>query len=384
MNIRKSIPQSVLGFLKYAVVWWVGTWVDIFVIYILVVKLGYPLYFSATIAFITAATHNFILNKIWTFRSAWGLYKRQYMKFLLVSVLGLGLTLMCMAIFVEFFQLPIIMAKLITSVIVLSWNFLANKYWTFALRLYLHYEPSGKIYPLRLSIIIPAYNEANRILDTLTAIESWRKNSWQKDTVEIIIVNDGSTDTTSELIQRHSLDTRIIEFKENRWKWAAVAEWVSQAKGHYSLIFDADNSTPITEVEKLFTFVGKYDLIVGSRYKEESSIIYRQNIIRRSISRIGSCIIQAILIEDIHDTQCGFKLFETDKGQAIFRKQRIYRWGFDIEMLFLARAFGFAIREVWVEWKNNPDSRFRAFRDSIRTFSELVSIKFFAWFGGYN
>lgn len=99
------------------------------------------------------------------------------MKFLLVSVLGLGLTLMCMAIFVEFFQLPIIMAKLITSVIVLSWNFLANKYWTFALRLYLHYEPSGKIYPLRLSIIIPAYNEANRILDTLTAIESWRKNS---------------------------------------------------------------------------------------------------------------------------------------------------------------------------------------------------------------
>jgi dolichyl-phosphate beta-glucosyltransferase len=382
MNILKNVPQSVFGFLKYAIVWWIGTWVDVFIVYILAIRLEYPLYWSTAIAFVAAASNNFVLNKIWTFRDVWGRYKRQYMKFLLVSTLGLWLTLISMGILVELLHFPIIVAKLTTSVIVLSWNFLANKYWTFATKLTLDYIDSGSKYPLFLSIIIPAYNETHRISYTLSLIAEWKTKSPFSDSIEIIVVNDGSTDNTSDIVREHPLWAQLIENSENRW--AAVATWVSNANGKYALIFDADSSTPITEIEKLLPYVDKYDFVIWSRYKESSIIRKKQSLFRRFISRSWSVMIQSILIDDIQDTQCGFKLFHTDKGRAIFEKQKIYRWGFDIEMLFLARSFGFSIKEIWVEWTNSPDSRFRALRDSLRTFYELISIKFFAWFGGYN
>ena len=384
MSFFWNIPASIKSFLKYAFVWCIGTGIDIALVYLLVVRLGYTLYFWTLVAFVVAATNNFILNKFWTFHDTGGRYKRQYMKFLMVSIMGLILTLFCMGILVEFFGLPIIISKLLTSWIVLSWNFLANKYWTFASALTLQYIPSAKQYPLFLTIIVPVYNESRRIEHTLSLLEAWRQDFSQPTSVEILLVNDGSIDTTWEIIRSHFPAVRLVELEKNIWKWWAVAQWVYNAFWQYSLIFDADSSTPISEIEKFLPRIHEYEFIIGSRYTEESNVIHKQNHFRRFISRMGNILIQAILIDGIRDTQCGFKLFETDKWRAIFERQKILRWWFDIEMLFLARAFWFRILEIGVVWNNDTNSRFRAIRDSGRTFFELLSIKFFAWFGGYK
>jgi hypothetical protein len=156
----------------------------------------------------------------------------------------------------------------------------------------------------------------------------------------------------------------------------AIAYGIEKAKWRFTLLYDADSSTPISECNKMFELSKDSDFIVGSRYLNNSLIEEKQSIPRRIISRIGNTIIRFILIEDIQDTQCWFKLLHTDKARAIFKKQKITRWWFDIEMLFLARAFGFTITELWVIWKNDPHSKFRAFRDSLRTFSELIRIKY--------
>lgn len=361
-----------------------GTGVDVLLVYGLVIVLHFPLYLGTTIAFVVAASHNFVLNKLWTFHDRGWRYKRQYVKFLFVSCIGLGITLFIMALLIEVWGIQIILSKLITSIIVLAWNFLANKYWTFGKKLEIVYEQSTKKYPLMLSIIIPAYNEEKRIAHTLDSILEWKKSFSYENSIEIIVVNDGSTDDTSIIVRNNFSNIRVIELPENNWKGFAVAQWVMQAEWEFGLIMDADNSTPISELDKLFPFLQQYDIVIGSRYTRNSMITEKQGLFRRLVSRIGNILIQSVLIDGIEDTQCGFKLFHTDKAKVIFQKQRIHRWGFDIEMLFLAKAFWFKILEIWVEWKNNTNSRFRAIRDSLRTFYELVSIKFFAWFWGYK
>lgn len=381
------IPSSLFWFLKYAIVWIVGTSIDVGILYILAVVFDILYIISTVIAFIFAATNNFLLNKIWTFgdKNAW--YKRQYIKFLTVSVIWLGLTLLCMGFLVEIIHLPIILSKLLTSGIVLLWNFLANKYWTFAGRFSLKYSITHASYRYELSIIIPAYNESNRIKNTLDQINMWRNNPCNYISVEVLVINDGSTDDTEKIVQEYIKNNnyiRLINLPDNVWKWWAVACWVNYAQWRYSLIFDADASTPVTQIDKILPYRTKYDLVIGSRYLVTSNVEKKQSWLRRFISRFGNFLIQTILIDWIQDTQCGFKMFDTDKWRAIFWLQKIQRWWFDIEMLFLARAFQFTIYEVWVEWNNDVDSKFRAIRDSWRTFYELLVIKFSAWFGGYN
>ncbi len=384
MNILSKVPNTVYRLLRYAIVGSLGTWIDIFIVYLLVIGLQYPLFLGTAIAFITAATNNFLLNKIWTFGDVAGKYRRQYIKFLIVSTLWLWLTLVLMWLFVNILFISILWAKLWTSWIVLSWNFLANKYWTFASKLSLRYKHTGKYYPMFLTIIIPAYNESKRIEATLDMITSWKDNSAYSDRVEVIVVNDGSTDDTSRVVRGHRLWATLIEWEVNQGKWAAIAQWVMIANGKYSLIFDADGSTPIREIEHFLPFIDHYDVMIWSRYSVTSNLVKKQSIFRRIVSRIWAFMVQWILLDDITDTQCGFKLFDTDKGRSIFKKQKIFRWWFDIEMLFLAHSYGFSIKEIWVEWSDSPGSRFRAFRDSVRTFYELMAIKFFVWVGGYN
>lgn len=381
------VPTSIFWFFKYAIVWVIGTSIDVGILYILAVVLEYSLYISTVIAFIFAATNNFLLNKIWTFGDKNSWYKRQYIKFLTVSIIGLGLTLLCMGFLVEIMYFPIILSKLLTSGIVLSWNFLANKYWTFAWKLYLKYSPTNTIYQYELTIIIPAYNESNRIKNTIDQLNIWRNGSCNHISTEILVINDGSTDDTAKIVLEYERDTdyiHLINLPDNIWKWWAVACWVNYAQWKYSLIFDADASTPVTQIDKVLPYRAQYDLVIGSRYMVTSNVEKKQSWLRRFISRFGNFLIQTILIDGIHDTQCGFKMFDTNKWKAIFWLQKIKRWGFDIEMLFLARTFEFTIHEVWVEWNNDTDSKFRAIRDSWRTFYELLVIKFSAWFGGYN
>lgn len=372
------------SFIKYAIVGTVGTCIDVAVVYTSFHYLFLSLFWSTFLGFLIAASHNFLFNKIWTFGDKSKKYKRQYIKFFLVSFIGLLWTLSCMYIFVEILAWHLILSKLITSGLILFWNFIANKFWTFNGGVSIQYLPEDIDLPLELTILIPAYNERDRIWRTLEQVIQWKEGMQHPDAFEILIVDDWSSDGTFEYIQSQFPDEKIYRLSKNKGKGWAISYGVFRARGKHTLFFDADGSTPAHQIDKILALKDAYDIVIGSRYTASSSIIYEQSFLRRLISRIGNKLIQAVLMDTIEDTQCWFKLVDTKKARALFRLQRIERWWFDIEMLFLAQAFHFSIFELGIEWKNDQNSKFRAIRDSFYTFIELIQIKLFAWFGAYK
>ncbi|MCM8778967.1 MAG: glycosyltransferase family 2 protein [Candidatus Omnitrophica bacterium] len=225
-----------------------------------------------------------------------------------------------------------------------------------------------------LSIVIPAYNEENRLPNTLRKIKDYveRKNFRS----EIIVVDDGSTDRTIEVIQKLDIpNLKIVSNSTNQGKGAAVKRGVLAARGEYILFTDADNSTPIEELEKFLHRLGKDKILIGSRYLKGSKIMIKQPKFRIIIGRLGNYLIQKILPIGIKDTQCGFKLFPRMAAQEIFPRQRVKLFGFDFEILTIAKILGYKIEEIPVIWINSPVSRIRPIRDAFRTFLDLIYVK---------
>jgi len=339
----------------------------------------YPLLLSATISFITAVIIGFFLHRSFTFKAQNGNAIRQYVKFFLTSCIGLGLNTLILSLFVYVFNVWYIFAKCIASGCVFSWNFLINKFWTF----HVVHISRPNFFPtssdIIVSVIIPAYNEEAVIQNCITSVHPFfeRKNI----THEIIVIDDGSTDATAERAEtmRASIDSlRVISYKKNKGKGYAVRSGVQAAQGKYILFMDADSSTPIDAYDALSAVLDKgNDIAIGSRYLKESAIYIRQPKQRILLGRIGNLLIRLILLQGIHDTQCGFKLFTTEAGKAIFSKQRIERWGFDMEALAIGLHMGFRIQEVPVSWRDDTRraSRFRPIKDAYKTLGELFKIK---------
>ncbi len=231
-------------------------------------------------------------------------------------------------------------------------------------------------YKYKFSIIVPAYNEKNRILRTLDNIYK----HFQNQNSEIIIVDDGSTDNTASFIEYEKENIgdniKIISYKPNKGKGYAVKKGVEKAQGEFILFTDADNSTPIEEFKKLFAGLQKgFDIAIGSRYLKNSDVKIKQNILRILIGRLGNLLIQLLLVKNIKDTQCGFKLFKNKIAKNIFTQQTIYGWGFDMEILAIAQLFKYKIIEIPVDWYNSADSKFSPIKDTFQTLSELIKIK---------
>ena len=228
-----------------------------------------------------------------------------------------------------------------------------------------------------LSVIIPAYNEEKRLPGTLDSIAEYIKS--MKKEVEVIVVVDGSRDNTKQVAESYKdkiAGLRVLDYGDNRGKGFAVKTGMLEAKGEYVLFMDADNATPLSEVEKLWPFVSGYEIVIGSRHLKDSNVVIKQPWYRILISRLGNFVIQALIIKDIKDTQCGFKLFTCKAAQEIFSRQQIDRWGFDMEILSIAqKVLGYKIKEVPVSWYNSAESRLRPVRDALRTLRELLKIK---------
>lgn len=221
-----------------------------------------------------------------------------------------------------------------------------------------------------LSIIIPAYNEAKRIVPTLTSISRYLRQ--EKIRAEIIVVDDGSTDATEAAVT--GLVDRYLRLPVNTGKGAAVRQGVFIATGKDILMMDADGSAPITALADLQSARGEAAIAIGSRHLDGSVVHIHQSILRQTISYIGNQIFRLILRLPFKDTQCGFKLFARQAARDIFSQTVIDRWGFDVEVLTIARVLGFKVVEVPIAWHDARGGTLRAGRAAIYTFEEVLMI----------
>jgi len=240
--------------------------------------------------------------------------------------------------------------------------------------------------PATYSIILPAYNESARIAATLDKILAHAtRRDWN---LEVIVVDDGSNDDTPGIVREYARKhavMRLLENPGNRGKGYSVRNGMLHAKGEILLFSDADLSSPIEEADRLFAAIGEgADIAIGSRWVDRRLQIRRQPLYRRLFGRIFNLALRVILGLQFKDTQCGFKAFTRRSAQAIFPLQKIERWGFDPELLYLAKKFGFVVREVPVAWSHREGTRIHPVRDGIRMFGELLRIRWYALKGNYT
>ena len=231
---------------------------------------------------------------------------------------------------------------------------------------------------MEISIIIPAYNEEMRIGRTLIEIRDYVKSNPLIKKWEIIAVDDGSKDKTREIVQEQIEQDKdnLIRLnckRENRGKGFSVKEGALLAKYNTVLFSDADLSTPIEELSNFLTEIPHYDIVIGSRALKESNIKQHQPFYREFIGKTFNLLVRKITGLDIHDTQFGFKLFKDCRN--LFEQQKIERFSFDVELLYLANRNEKKILEKPVTWINDERSKVSAIKDSYRMFRDLIKIR---------
>jgi glycosyltransferase involved in cell wall biosynthesis len=239
--------------------------------------------------------------------------------------------------------------------------------------------------PPRISIVIPVFNESRRIADSLGKVREFLGKT--PLSFEILVVNDGSTDGTAEIVRRFELEgVRLIDHAENRGKGHSVRSGVLKAFGTYVLFTDADLSTPIDELRKLYDIAERdhADIVIGSRAIDRRYIERHQSRFREIGGIVFNRLVRISLGLKLHDTQCGFKLFHRARTRSIFEKQTIDGFGFDPEILFLATRRRLRIREVSVRWSHADDTKVRVIRDGLLMIADLVRIRLNQFAGKYG
>lgn len=238
----------------------------------------------------------------------------------------------------------------------------------------------------RYSIVIPAYNESARVGPTLEKVlVHIAERGWD---AEIIAVDDGSSDGTAEIIRGYALKNprlRLLQNPGNRGKGYSIRNGMLHAHGEIVLFSDADLSSPIEEADALIAAIaGGADIAIGSRWLRSDLQTQRQPLHRQVFGRIFNLMLRLTLGLSFKDTQCGFKAFTRRAASTIFPRQRIERWGFDPELLFLAKTFGLKVAEVPVKWAHREGTRINPLRDGSRMFLEMLTIRWNALSGKYK
>lgn len=242
--------------------------------------------------------------------------------------------------------------------------------------------------PIHLSVVIPAYNEAMRIESTLVHVLRYLEQ--QEYAAEIIVVDDGSRDATFGIVRNmrtpYRTALRIHQLPENRGKGAAVRTGMRDlARGAIRLFYDADASTPIEELEKVWPcFNDGASIVIGSRSLPDSRVEVHQAPYREFMGRCFNHILRLLRLTSYIDTQCGFKAFTAEAADTVFSRQSLDRFSFDVEILFIAARHGLAIREIPVRWINSPASRVNPIKDSLRMFWDVILIHYRNWQGLYG
>jgi glycosyltransferase involved in cell wall biosynthesis len=231
-----------------------------------------------------------------------------------------------------------------------------------------------------ISVVIPAFNEAVRIGDTLAVTTSYLEK--ESPTSEVIVVNDGSLDSTGEVIRKvsavpSSVAVKLLENFPNRGKGAAVRTGLSSATKPIGVFFDADLSTPIDELPKIVEPIarGEVDIAFGSRALDRKLIGNRQPWRREQGGRVFNLVVRVATGLPFWDTQCGFKAFRMEACRPIIETARIIGFGFDVELLLLAQRAGLRLREIPVRWNHHEGSKIRFVHDSMRMLREVVSLR---------
>lgn len=233
-----------------------------------------------------------------------------------------------------------------------------------------------------LSVIVPAYNEAPRLPGTLASVRAYLRGLGREH--EIVVVDDGSTDTTADVARAAGDDVRVLRHEANRGKGYAVRRGMLAATGARRLMTDADLSTPIEELAKLEAEIERgFDIAIGSRAVAGARIEVHQPAYREAMGRLFNRLVQALLLPGLCDTQCGFKLFTARAAQTVFSVSSLDGFSFDVEALYVARHRSLRIAEVPVTWRNDAATRV-GLGGGAAAFADLVRIRLRARRGAYG
>ena len=231
--------------------------------------------------------------------------------------------------------------------------------------------------PESLTIVIPAYNESRRLGATLDRLDAFLAD--RDGDCDLIVVDDGSSDATADLVRtrlRDGTPLQLLVNAENRGKGYSVRRGILESRGDLVLLCDADLSCPIEEIDKLLPWFERgYEIAIGSRDMPESVLDPPQPFVRRAMACVFRMLRRRVLLPQIRDTQCGFKLFRGETARRIAERLTIDGWLFDCEMLAVAERLGYRVREVGVTWRDDRDSRVRPLREPFLVLADLSRIR---------
>ncbi|HHV16049.1 MAG TPA: glycosyltransferase [Gelria sp.] len=378
---------------RFVIVGLLNTGIDFAVFNLLIsasgIRTGPGLLLINITAVLVAIVNSYILNRIWTFKSSDPNYTAQLPKFLTASLTGMIINTVTVGL-VPLLLWPgtaptssaLNVAKLLAAILSASWNFISYRHWVFK-----KYDSAAKFPPYQpglISIVIPAYNEALRLPERLQNLASTLPSSFP---VEIIVVDDGSTDTTAA-ITRHIAETfpqiSCISYKRNRGKGKAVRTGMLAARGEFLIFADADNTFTPRHIESLVAKLKAGNSIaIACRHGTNGQRIEGESWLRHLMGKCFNQLVQAILLPGIKDSQCGLKGFHYQAAQEIFCRQHLNGFAFDVEILTLARALGYEIAELEVKAIDCNGSRVNPLLAPVQMLVDLFRVRNALFFNTY-